>query len=213
MNGVMRFIALAIVAMTLVSVVAAAQAQNTWSTLALKYKEVLVRSPDDAQTRYSLAMVYAHEGQLLEGWRQLETLGKQLNGAQQQFASQVISESARTLQRTPADILTRYRLAFALYFAGQKNAARQQFEKIVALEPNHSWSLGYLGYGYMERGDLDQAIALWERGIKADPGNAVLHYVLGIAYTRKGEVKKAAGHFVAAYRNRSLYEYVKGQGK
>jgi hypothetical protein len=38
-------------------------------------------------------------------------------------------------------------------------------------------------------------------------------YVLGLAYTRKGQLKKAASHSVAAYRDRTLYEYVKGQGK
>lgn len=190
---------------------AAAQPGTGWDGLAVRYKQVLVRYPSDAHTRYNLAMVYAHEGQLLDGWRELQTLGTQLSGGQQEFAGQVTAEANRILQRSPADVLTRYRLAFALYFAGQKDAARLQFERIVALEPNHSWSLGYLGYAYMDRGDLNRAIALWERGVKVDPANSVLHYALGLAYTRKGELKNAARHFAAAYRDRTLYEYVKGK--
>lgn len=191
----------------------AAAAKTDWAGLALKYKQVLVRYPTDPHARYSLAMVHAHEGQLLEGWRELESLGKHLGSNQQQFASDVISEADRILQRSPNDVLIRYRRAFALYFLGQKDPARVEFEKIVAIEPSHSWSLGYLGYGYMDRGELNRAIVLWERGIKADPNNSVLHYVLGLAYTRKGELRKAAKHFATAYKDRTLYEYVKGKGK
>lgn len=191
----------------------AAAARTDWTGLAVKYKQVLVRYPTDPHARYSLAMVHAHEGQLLEGWRELESLGKQLGSSQQRFASDVIAEADRILARSPKDVLIRYRRAFALYFLGQKESARMEFEKIVAIEPTHSWSLGYLGYGYMDRGDLNRAITLWERGVKADPSNSVLHYVLGLAYTRKGQLKKAAGHFATAYKDRTLYEYVKGKGK
>ncbi len=207
----MRAIALAVTFALLLS--PAVAARTDWASLALKYKQVLVRYPTDPHARYSLAMVYAHEGQLLEGWRELESLGKHLGPNQQQFATDVISEADSILRRSPNDVLIRYRRAFALYFLGQKDPARIEFEKIVAIEPTHSWSLGYLGYGYMDRGDLNQAIDLWERGIKADPHNSVLHYVLGLAYTRKGELKKAARHIAAAYKDRTLYEYVKGKGK
>lgn len=207
----MRVIALAV---TFVLVLGpAVAAKPDWANLALKYKQVLVRYPTDPHARFSLAMVHAHEGQLLEGWRELQSLGKQLGPSQQQFASDVISEADRILRRSPSDILIRYRRAFALYYLGQKESARGEFEKIVAIEPTHSWSLGYLGYGHMDRGDLDRAIVLWERGIKSDPNNSVLHYVLGLAYTRKGELKKAAKHFATAYKDRTLYEYVKGKGK
>lgn len=179
--------------------------------MAVQYKQVLARSPDDVQARYNLAMVYAHEGRILDGWNELKALDKQLGDKRPQFTSEVINEARRILQRSPNDLLTRYRLAFALYFNGQKDLCRVEFEKIVSLEPTHSWSLGYLGYLYADAGNLDKGMELWERGVKYDPGNSVLHYVLGIAYTRKGQLKKAASHFVAAYRDRSLYEYVKNQ--
>lgn len=206
----MRLLGVAIIAVSLATPLVA-QGGTDWPELATKYTQVLVRYPNDPYTRYNLAMVYAHEGRVLDGWRELQTVEKQLGGKRQEFTSEVAAESRRILQRAPNDILMRYRLAFALYFSGQKDATRKEFEKIVALEPNHSWSLGYLGYTYADAGDLDRAIALWERGVKVDPGNSVLHYVLGLAYTRKGELKKAAGHFAAAYRDRTLYEYVKGQ--
>ncbi len=192
---------------------AASAAATDWRALTTRYTQALTRHPTDVHTRYSLAMVYAHEGRVMDGWRELQTVSKHLDGKREPFTTQVVTESRAILKRSPNDVLTRYRLAFALWFRGQKKETQQQFEGIVALEPNHSWSLAYLGYTYAEGGDLDHAVALWERGSKADPANSILHYVLGLAYTRKGQLKSAAAHFAAAYRNRTLYEYVNGQDK
>jgi cytochrome c-type biogenesis protein CcmH/NrfG len=83
--------------------------------------------------------------------------------------------------------------------------------RAAALEPDNPWTMGYLGFLHGERDEVDRAIAWWERGVRVDPKNAVLHYLLGLAYTRKGDVKRAATHFALAYRDRTLYEYVKGQ--
>lgn len=207
---------IAILLLTLLAVptasgTAAPPPKTDWKTLVTQYKQVLVRYPTDVHTRYNLAMVYAHEGHVMEGWKELQTVDKHLGGKRDEFGGEVVAEAQRILQRAPADVLTRYRLAFALYFQGRKDDTQREFARIVALEPAHSWSLAYYGYTYAEAGDIDKAIELWERGVKADPGNSVLHYVLGLAYTRKGQLKKAAEHFTAAYRDRTLYEYVKGQ--
>jgi tetratricopeptide (TPR) repeat protein len=193
----------------------AAQAGATidWTALTAQYTQVLARHPSDVHARYSLAMVYAHEGRVMDGWRELQTVERNLAGTREPFSVQLIRESRMILARSPDDILTRYRLAFALWFRGQKREGQREFERIVALEPTHSWSLAYLGYTYADAGNIDRAIVLWERGSKADPSNSILHYVLGLAYTRKGQLRRAAAHFVAAYRDRTLYEYVKGQGK
>jgi tetratricopeptide (TPR) repeat protein len=182
-----------------------------WKRLVGQYKQVLLHYPTDVYTRYNLAMVYAHEGQVMDGYRELQAVDRQLAGKRDDFTAQVVAESQRILARTPGHVPTRYRLAFALWFQGRKEETRAEFDRIVALEPDHSWSLAYLGYTHADAGDLDTAVALWERGVQADPTNSVLHYVLGLAYTRKGQLKKAAAHFTAAYRDRTLYEYVKQQ--
>lgn len=192
---------------------APAVAPADWQALTTQYAQVLARYPTDVHTRYNLAMVYAHQGRVMDGWRELQTVDRHLDGKREPFSTQVIRESRMVLARSPHDVLTRYRLAFALWFRGQKRETQQEFERIVALEPTHSWSLAYLGYTYAEAGNLDHAIVLWERGSKADPANSVLHYVLGLAYTRKGQLKKAAAHFASAYKDRTLYEYLKGQDK
>ena len=129
----MRVVALALAAVLLLGTVAVAK--TDWASLTVKYKQVLVRYPTDPHARFSLAMVYAHEGQLLNGWRELQMIGKQLSSEQQQrFATEVVGESDRVLQRSSNDILIRYRRAFALYFLGQKDAAKMEFEKIRSEE-------------------------------------------------------------------------------
>ena len=187
--------------------------KTDWQALTRQYTQGLARDPADGHTRDNLAMVYAHEGRVMDGWRQLQAVDRHLEGKREPFSTQVIRESRTILTRSPDDVLTRYRLAFALWFRGQKRESQQEFERIVALEPTHSWSLAYLGYTYADAGNLDHAIVLWERGSKADPANSILHYVLGLAYTRKGQLKKAAAHFASAYKDRTLYEYVKGRDK
>lgn len=182
-----------------------------WEALAVRYRAILLRDPDDAHARYSLAIVYAHEGRVMEGYRELQAVDRRLGARRDVFSVQVVADAQRILAARPNHVPSRYRLAFALWFQGRKEEARAELERLVALEPEHPWSLGYLGYAHADAGDLDTAVALWERGIALDPANAVLHYVLALAYTRKGQLRKAAAHFAAAYRDRTLRDYVKDQ--
>ena len=189
----------------------AAPSAAEWEALAGRYRAMLLRDPDDVHTRFSLAMVHAHQGRLLEGYRALQAVDRQVAEHRAAFAAQVALDAQRILARHRDHLPARYRLAFALWFLGRKADARAELERVVALEPEHPWSLGYLGYAHADAGDLDTAITLWERGLALDPGNAALHYVLALAYTRTGQLKKAAAHFAAAYRDRTLRDYVKEQ--
>ena len=135
--------------------IAAGPAPTDWAALTRRYSEVLVQTPDDADARFTLGVIQAHEGRLVKGWENLKRADRLLGG-------------------------DRGRPAFARRTIA---AARQ----------------------------APEGIAWWERGLRSDPKNAVLHYMLGLAYSRKGDMKKAAGHFAAAYRDRTLYEYITGR--
>jgi len=126
------------------------------------------------------------------------------------LASQVAKDADGLLKRNPHDLLARYRLAFARYFLGDRAGATAEFERIVAIDAGNDWAYGYLGQAYAEGGRQDRAIATWERGLRLNGRNAVLHYVLGLAYAKQNDKKKAAAHLAAAYRDRTLYEYVTG---
>lgn len=166
-----------------------------------------------ADAHFDVAVVQAHAGCLIESWENLKRADSLAakSGGRAEVAGRAVRGARQALARNPRDVMAVYRIAFARYFLDQKAEALQAMLRAATLEPNNAWTTGYIGYVYGERGDVDAAIAWWERGIRIDPKNAVIHYMLGLAYSRKGQTRKAARHFAAAYRDRTLYEYVKGQ--
>ena len=194
----------------------AAEAQPLdWRVLAARYRQEVTRDPSSVNAHFSLAVVYAHEGRLLDGWEHLKRVDQLVGGepGRGPVARRFIEESRASLRHDPNDLFALYRLAFAAYFANRKDVALQAMQRAASLEPRNAWTMGYVGFLYGERQDVDRAIAWWERGVRVDPRNAVLHYMLGLAYSRKGDMKRAAYHFALAYRDRTLYEYIKGQRK
>jgi predicted Zn-dependent protease len=166
-----------------------------------------------ADALFDAAVEQAHAGCLIESWETLKRADSLAakSGGRAEIAGRAVKDARQRLASNPKDVMAVYRIAFARYFLDQKGEALQAMLRAAALEPNNAWTTGYIGYVYGERGDVNSAIAWWERGIRIDPRNAVIHYMLGLAYSRKGQSRKAARHFAAAYRDRTLYEYVKGQ--
>ncbi len=194
---------------------AAPATSTNWKALETRYRAELSRNPSSVEAHFYLAVIYAHEGRLVEGWEHLKRVDRLVGGEPKRapVARRFIGEAQESLRRAPRDVFALYRLAFAAYFANRKDLAMTAMRQAAALEPRNAWTMGYVGFLHGERQEVDQAIAWWERGVKADPQNAVLHYLLGLAYTRKGDMKRAGRHFVLAYRDRTLYEYIKGQRK
>lgn len=194
---------------------AAGAERPDWGALAARYRQEVSRNPSSVEGHFFLAVVYAHEGRLLDGWEHLKRVDRLVGGEKGRgpVARRFIEESQASLGRNPNDVFALYRLAFAAYFANRKDVAMQAMQRAASVEPKNAWTMGYVGFLYGERQDVDRAIAWWERGIQVDPRNAVLHYMLGLAYSRKGDMKRAAYHFTLAYRDRTLYEYIKGQRK
>jgi tetratricopeptide (TPR) repeat protein len=125
-----------------------------------------------------------------------------------EVARQITGQAEVVLKVAPNDLLALYRLAFARHFTGDLAGAAREFERIVVAEPKNDWAYGYLGQAYANLGQNDRAIATWERGVAINSNNAVIHYLLGWAYAKKDDKRKAASHFAAAYRDRTLYDYV-----
>lgn len=191
---------------------AAVAAQATaaeWPAVTRRYEQQVQTTPDDPLARFTLAMLYARSGRLLDGYKQLQEADR-IAGPRRRtdLARQIAADAQRRVAAAPDDLLARYRLGFARYFLGDHAGTAAEFERIVAADPRNSWGYGYLGQAYAVLGRDDRAIATWERGLAVNPNNSVLHYVLGLAYSRKGDKKKAAEHLAAAYRDRTLYDYV-----
>jgi tetratricopeptide (TPR) repeat protein len=183
-----------------------------WPALIRQYEAQVTRTPQDPMARFTLAMLYAREGRLLDGYKHLQEADKAAGAAARrtELARQVGREAEGLIRQNPRDLLARYRLAFARYFLDDPAGAAAEFERIVAADPRNDWGYGYLGQAYAAARDDERAIAAWQQGLAVNPNNAVLHYVLGLMYTKKDDRRRAAAHFAAAYRDRTLYDYVTG---
>ncbi|MFN2321863.1 MAG: tetratricopeptide repeat protein [Trueperaceae bacterium] len=79
-------------------------------------------------------------------------------------------------------------------------AARAHLEAALERDPNHVRALTNRGNLKLEDGDVDGAIADYERAIKLDDGFANAHHNLGVAYRRKGQVGKSVAALRRAQR-------------
>ena len=66
--------------------------------------------------------------------------------------------------------------------------------KAVAVNPESTTALNNLGVIYMERGETDKAISLFQRAA-ANFNNPMPYFLLGKAYEEKGELSRAFGYY------------------
>ncbi|MEE2679362.1 MAG: tetratricopeptide repeat protein [Myxococcota bacterium] len=134
------------------------------------------------------------------------TTRRQLDHWQNEIALQ-----SQAVAVSPADPLSRHRLAAALRQAGQTEAAILHLERAVALAPEHGWA-------YVELADLlsrndanERAIELYEQAIALSPRLDRAHVNLGLALSRLDRLTEARPHLerglalhAAAPRNSEL---------
>ncbi len=66
--------------------------------------------------------------------------------------------------------------------------AEAQFRKVLAIDPNNSMTLNYLGYMQADRGvNLDEALAMIQKAVKEEPQNYAYLDSLGWAYFKLGQ--------------------------
>ena len=84
----------------------------------------------------------------------------------------------------------------SLYFGKSRNPddlalAVKNFRRAVSLDPGLHPALRGLGVASMTSGNVDEAIAAWEKAVAADPQDAFSTYNLGLAYFDKGDKPRA----------------------
>ncbi len=126
-------------------------------------------SPADREVHLALANIYTR----LRRW----------NDAAQQL------DKAEPLSTKQDDKIYIYFLRGALA-ERQKHydEAEAQFRKILAIDPNNSMTLNYLGYMQADRGvKLDEALAMIQKAVKEEPQNYAYLDSLGWAYFKLGQ--------------------------
>ena len=188
----------------------AQRAGESWRPLIPGLKAQLTAQPDP-EVALRLAMVYAHEGLLIDWWHMLKQLDHMIGGEgrREALGREIMAGAAANVKRDPGNLLARYELAFASWFVERDHhTAMREFLEITRQEPRNAMNHGYLGYLYADRQDAKNTIAQWEDGVRLDPGNSAIRYLLGTAYSRTGRTRDAAIQFALAYKDRTVYNYV-----
>jgi tetratricopeptide (TPR) repeat protein len=79
----------------------------------------------------------------------------------------------------------------ALHRQGQWVMARTQYERVLALRPEHVQALGMLGVLALQMGRFADAAGWLERASAADPGDAAFHSNRGLALHELGQIDAA----------------------
>jgi tetratricopeptide (TPR) repeat protein len=211
-SSVSLVLALLLIPAFVAAVRPAALAQQTgsnWRGLIPGLKAEIAQHPDP-EIMFRLAMVYAHEGMLIDGWHVFKQIDRTLGGeaGRPALERRIIRHASADVQKNPKDLLARYSLAFASWVAGDHQTTFREFQEVTRQEPGNAMNHGYLGYVYSTRNDAKNTIVQWEEAVRLDPNNSVLHYMLGSAYYRTGRSRDAAVQFNLAYRDRTLYNYI-----
>lgn len=149
-------------------------------------------NPGDAHTIFDLAITCAYTNRIEEGLELLRRTEKADPG----FKDKARVFYARKVTGSPNDWRLRFRYAFSLYFAGNKEEAIKEMRNVLVIDPYNVWAYGYIALIYGEMGETDKAIEAAKAGLEIDNLVAALHLLLSQGYYRKGNAW--AGFFSAA---------------
>ena len=120
---------------------------------------------------------------------------------------EAIAEIKRGLDLEPLDINMGVTLAWAYLITGQKDNAMEQARKTYDLDPNHPLGRWILAQIDSETGNYNEAIAIAEQWLRADPINQFALREAGIAYAKAGRRDKAE-EMIRKYREIAKTQYV-----
>lgn len=157
---------------------------------ALTEVEASVRSKAPKRALGRLAKLEARPPDLVD-WPALEVDLIALVDANAALDRRETDEARAALERLSTDHFAAEREAgygAIAVLEGELDLARGHLEVALERDPNHVRALTNRGNLKLEAGELDDAIADYERAIKLDDGFANAHHNLGVAYRRKGQV-------------------------
>jgi len=169
--------------------------------------------PEDPEAYFLLAVAYSRTPYFEKAFQAAKKAKKLIKQSPEGYAKfdGKIGEYEKMRDANPDDTRVLYRLGFAYFMKGyalEKNyikdspdtpakfytLAEQHMRKVIALDPKDIWARNYLGYLLVdadENANLDKAIALWEESLAMNAENPGANFMLGQAYLKKGDLRKA----------------------
>lgn len=141
--------------------------------------KAIEESPEDAELLYRRAQVYVNE--------------KYLNRAEDDFLAAIAIDSINPLYH--------FNLARTLYAMNQTQRAATSYEKAISLKSDYQDAILKLADLYFIVKEYNKSIALLNKGMKLDQGNATIYQMLGLNYKEMGDTARAIYHFQTAIEN------------
>lgn len=136
------------------------------------YDHALTASPDEFQWLYYRGLVRNTKGDL----------------------EKAVADYQRAGDQKPEIVAIQIRLGNALLELGLADAASRHFNRALEYEPENAAALAGLGRAAYALDDNPRAIELLEKAIAKQPTAGTVHYALGQAYRRQGDMDKARRH-------------------
>ena len=197
-------------------------------------EELVRENPDDPEAHFLLGIAYSRTPYLEKALSELRIAKKLAKKRPEGYAlfDRKIREFENLLLEKPDDPLILYRLAFGYYMRGYgvehgyiKDGsdpdvyyarAEKTMTRLTQVAPDDIWAKNYLGFFLIEQNEtenLERAIALWEDSVRMNADNPGAYMLLGEAYMKQGNLKKAveSGAKGLAAREAWLANYKKSQ--
>ena len=112
-----------------------------------------------------------------------------------------LTEARRWIELDPNDADGYLNLADVLVWAGRPDEAMPLIEESMRLNPHYSFiTLFGLGHAHWVRGDLDEALSAFKRGIARNPDFPPNHAFLSAILAERGEIDAARAAMDAVHR-------------
>ena len=144
-------------------------------------QRLVLEAPTDIENRMSLVSALTERGDYASAERELAT------------AQELAEGDAEALKRV------RYMLGYVYDEQDKDDLAVEAWRAVLAVDPNDADSNNALGYHYADRGvNLEEAKALVEKALFAEPDNGAYLDSLGWVYYKMGDMPAAVGALTRA---------------
>jgi tetratricopeptide (TPR) repeat protein len=147
-------------------------------------RDIYKKNPSSDEAKFELAMSYAYTGRIRKGWGMLKEVPKP-------YSEIVVKKYSALSEKEPKVWKHKFKLAFGYFFLKRKDVAIAEFKKVLEIDPEQVWAMGFIALIEGERKNTDECIKWCNRALKIEPNAPGIHFLLAEAYRRKGDVFKA----------------------
>lgn len=158
------------------------------------YSRLVELRPDDAQVQYQLALLTAalDPRQAISRLTLVSSLSPDLAPTTDQLARAI--EAAL---QTGDDAFAYGAVGYSMLQLGELPLAEAALGQAIALRPDYSDALAYLGLALDRRGG--DGLEWYQEAVRADPASPLAHTVFGLYWRRHGQLAAAQTEFERAY--------------